>query len=465
MLKTRQPIVTILGHVDHGKTSLLDALRETNIVAKEAGGITQSIGASVVTYTGETGQSKDICFIDTPGHALFSGMRQRGAKLADIALLIVDGSSGVKPQTREAIAIINKNQIPCIVVITKIDLPSASIENVLPELEKEGMYFESRGGQIPFVEVSAKNKVNLDKLLDLIILLAEINEIKADDEGGLESFVIESSKDKSGVTVSVVVRNGKLKIGQEIYTDTTKGKIKALFDWQNKPTNEVLPGEPARIMGFVELPEVGAIVFDKPVENKIIIDDRNFVRHDTSKIPILIKASNLGSIEALKSSIPSEFLIIEASVGDVLESDVLNAKANGAFIFAFESKISSSVKKLADIDSVTIERFDVIYELLEKLDSIIKGETVNVIGRAEILAIFPFDGKKVAGSKVLSGRIEKSSDLRLYRDGKEFSKIKAVSIKKQKQEVLGVSQGEECGILFTPQLDFKVGDAIIAVGK
>ena len=234
MKTKRQPIVVVLGHVDHGKTSLLDALRQTSVFESEAGGITQSIGASVVTSK----DGKKITFIDTPGHAAFSAMRSRGSKLADIALLIIDGSDGVKPQTKEVITHIKEVNIPFIVVITKLDLPSASIDVCLGELEKEEILFEGRGGQTPYIGVSARKKEGLTELLDLINLLSEVNEIQGDSEAELEAVVIETSMDKGGNMVSAVVRNGILKVGNEIYAENTECKIKALFDDKNKIVKE-----------------------------------------------------------------------------------------------------------------------------------------------------------------------------------------------------------------------------------
>lgn len=456
----RQPIVVVLGHVDHGKTSLLDALRQTNITSGEAGGITQSIGASVVT----TKDGQKITFIDTPGHAVFSNMRSRGSRLADIALLILDSTGGIKPQTKEAINLINESKIPFIVVLTKTDLPTSAIETALAELEKEGIYFEGRGGQIPYVGVSAKKNEKLTDLLDLINLLAEVSVIEADSEAALEAVVIETSKEKGGNMVSVVVRNGKIKIGSEVYSENAKGKVKGLFDDKNNPVKEVLPSEPVRILGFESLPTVGSVISDHEIGDKLQVTS-NKVQIDKTKTPIYLKANNAGSLEALIASIPQEFAIIESTVGDVTESDVLNAKANGASIFVFESRIPASVKKLAETDGVRIERFDVIYELLQKLDDIVKSGMVEILGKAEIMADFPFDGKRVAGSKVISGRIEKTSDVRLMRGEKELGKVKVLSIKKQKIEVAGVSQGEECGIFFAPQLDFQVGDAIVAIKR
>lgn len=460
MKTKRQPIVVVLGHVDHGKTSLLDALRQTNVTSGEAGGITQSIGASVVS----TKDGKKITFIDTPGHAVFSNMRSRGSKLADIALLILDSTGGIKPQTKEAIDLINETKIPFIVVLTKTDLPTSTIETALAELEKEGIFFEGRGGQVPYIGVSAKKNEKLTDLLDLINLLAEVSIIEGDSEMELEAVVIETSKEKGGNMVSAVVRNGKLSVGKDIYSDLAKGRVKGLFDDKNKPVKEVLPGEPVRILGFEGLPEVGAVITDKEV-NKNNETSNHRSQIDKSKTPIYLKANNAGSLEALVSSIPQEFAVIESTVGDVTESDVLNAKANGASIYVFESKISSSVKKLAELDGVRLERFDVIYELLQRLTDIVKSGMVEVLGKAQILADFPFDGKRVAGCKVLSGRIEKTSDTRLMRDEKEIGKVKIISIKKQKIEVPGVSQGEECGIFFAPQLDFQAGDAIVALKR
>jgi translation initiation factor IF-2 len=455
----RQPIVVVLGHVDHGKTSLLDALRETSVTKAEAGGITQSIGASVVTIK----DGSKITFIDTPGHAAFSQMRSRGSKLADIALLILDSSDGVKPQTKEAIEHINNSKIPFIVVATKTDLPAASVDVAISELEKLGIFFEGRGGQTPYIGVSAKKKEGLNELLDLISLLAEVNNIEGDEDTALEAVVIETTREKGGNMVSVVVRNGKLSVGQEVFTEGAKGKTKGLFDDKNKAVKVVNPGEPARILGFESLPAVGAIITDREIDNQSHSVKATRATLEKGKIPLYIKANNAGSLEALIAAIPREFSVIEASVGDVIESDVMNAKANGALIFVFESKIPASVKTLAEMDKVKIERFDIIYKLFERLDEIVKSGLTEIIGRAEILASFPFDNKKVAGSKILQGRIEKTGDIRIMRGEKELGKVKILSIKKQKQEVPGVSQGEECGILFVPQLDFQIGDAIVSV--
>lgn len=460
MLKPRQPIVTVLGHVDHGKTSLLDALRDTAVYDREAGGITQSIGASVL----ETKDGKKITFIDTPGHAAFSAMRSRGAKVADIVILVVASSEGVKPQTKEAINLIKEAQIPFIVAVTKIDLPNANIEFALGELEKEEIYFEGRGGQVSYVPVSAKEKNGLMELIDMILLVAELNEVKADEEADLEGLVIETNKEKGGNSVSIVVRNGTLKSGDSIYAENANGKARGLFDWLGKPVKEVLPGEPVKILGFEELPLVGSVVKKGTVEkNNPLAGANKYIRFDKSnKIPLVLKASTSGALEALSASIPAEFVVISSSVGDVTESDVMDAKANGAMIFAFESKIPGSAAKLAEMDNVKVSTYRIIYELLQKLDEIVKGGIVEITGKAQIMAEFPFDGKRVAGSKVIQGRINKTDKVKLVRGETELGIVKVLSIKKQKQEVPGVSQGEECGILFAPQFDFVKGDELVA---
>jgi len=454
----RQPIVTILGHVDHGKTTLLDAIRETSIQKKEAGGITQAIGASVVTLK----DGKKITFIDTPGHAAFSAMRSCGSKVCDIAVLVLDASDGVKPQTKEALDHIKKAQIPFLVAITKVDMATASVEERLVEMEKEGIFFEGRGGDTPFVTVSAKEKKGLDQLLDLIVLLSEVSEVSSDPDSDLEAVVIETNKDNAGVWVSVVVRQGKLKVGDFIYAGDVGGKARGIFDSFGKNTDIVLPGQPAKIIGFEDIPLVGAIVKNGKAEKKN--REKIFLNISPDKFTLIIKASTLGALDAVVSSIPSDFAIINKGVGDISEGDVLNAKANGALILAFESKISTKVKKLAEMDKVGVWTFNIIYELIQKLEEIAKKGKVEILGKAQVIAEFPFDGKRVAGCKMLSGTISKNSDLRLYKSDVEIGKLKIISLKKQKEEVPSVSQGEEFGVLFVPSLDFNKGDMLISFG-
>jgi translation initiation factor IF-2 len=267
----RPPIVSVLGHVDHGKTTLLDYIRKTSVAEKEVGGITQSTGASKV----KTKDGKEITFIDTPGHAAFSNMRSRGAKVADIAILVVAADDGVKPQTKEALEYILSSQIPFIVAATKTDLSSSSVDNVRNQLEKEGVSFEGRGGEIPLVVVSGKTGKGVDDLLEVVGLVAELHEIKGNTNDDLQAVVIETGKDKGGPTVTVVVRNGSLKVGDQVIAETTKAKIRGLFDFKGKSVKSCLPGDSCLILGFSELPPVGSRVWEEQEEGgKIIFADK-----------------------------------------------------------------------------------------------------------------------------------------------------------------------------------------------
>jgi translation initiation factor IF-2 len=461
--QTRPPIVVVLGHVDHGKTSLLDAIRKTNVTAKEAGGITQSIGASVVA----TKDGGRITFIDTPGHAAFGKMRSRGAKVADIAILVVAQDDGVQPQTKEALEIIKAAKLPYVVAGTKSDIAGVNAEALKGQLEKEEVFFEGRGGQVPFLSVSAKNNIGLTELMDMLVLMSEVAELKNDPAGGLEGVVIESGKDKMGPVATVVVRNGKLKVGETIFAEENECKVRALFDDKGKSVKEVLPGEPAKVFGFTGIPPVGALVTResqkavKEVPKAKGVFDLRRLKND--EIPLILKASNAGALEAIIASLPAKIVVVDSGVGDITTSDIINAKTGNAYVFVFESKIPNDVLHLAEAEKVKVERFEIIYELLQRLEEILKSGRTEIIGRAQVLASFPFNNKKVAGCKVLDGRITKGDSLVLTRDSKEIGKGKAISIKKQKLEVASVGQSEEFGVITEPQLDFVIGDVIVSV--
>lgn len=460
----RAPIVTVLGHVDHGKTTLLDSLRKTNVAGREAGGITQKIGASVVT----TKDGKKITFIDTPGHAAFSAMRSRGAKAADIAVLVVAADDGVAPQTKEAIKIITETKTPFIVALTKVDLATANLESVLSQLEKEGLFFEGRGGQTPKVEVSAKTGTGINELIELILLLAEVNEIKADAKNPLAAVVIETSKSKGGNLVSTVVRDGSFKVGDQLVSEGVACKVKGIFDEKGKPIKGVLPGEPAQILGFESLPSVGSKVVHSGESVKA--DSTVYTKTKSAEIkegqfPVIIRTGNAGSLEAVIASLPVEAVVVGSGVGEVRENDVFLAKSSGAIIYAFESKVPGSVLKLAETDGVKIKTFRVIYELFKDIEDIVKSGIKEVFGTAQIVAEFPFNDKKVAGCKVLKGRISKVDQLTLIRAEKEIGKVKILSLKKGKEEVGEVREGEEFGVLFVPQLDFAIGDVLISAAR
>jgi len=463
--QSRPPIVVVLGHVDHGKTTLLDALRKTSVAAREAGGITQAIGASVIT----TKDGKDITFIDTPGHAAFTKMRGRGAKVADIAILVVAQDDGVAPQTKEAIQIIRDSKIPFVVAGTKADVAGVSAEGLKGQLEKEQIFFEGRGGDTPFISVSARNGQGLDDLIEMIVLMSEVAELKGDVNAPLEAVVIESNKEKMGHVAAVVVRNGSIKVGQTIFAEEVECKVRGLFDYLGKPMKEVDPGYPAKIIGFSEVPPVGAVVGDSSKEAvKVLQAPRNkfeLRRLKDDEIPVIIKASNAGALEAIIASLPPKIVVVDSGVGEINSSDVIQAKTGNAYIFAFESKIPNDIVKLAEAEKINVAKFDIIYELLLAVDELLQKGKVVEVGRAQVLASFPFNNKRVAGSKVISGRIGKGDRLILLRGEKEIGKAKIISLRKAKLEIGSVGPAEEFGVIMEPQLDFAVGDVLLSVTK
>ncbi|MBI3443160.1 GTP-binding protein [Candidatus Woesebacteria bacterium] len=457
----RPPIVTVLGHVDHGKTSLLDAIRKTNIAIREAGGITQSIGASLVT----TKDGKKITFLDTPGHAAFSQMRSRGAKVADIAILVVAADDGVKPQTKEALQFIKEAQIPFIVAGTKVDLPTANVEKVRTELENEGVAFEGRGGDTILTPISSKTGQGIDELLEMITLVSELHEISSDPKGRLEAIVIETSKDRRGLLVSVVVRSGSLVLGKNIFAESVSSRVRGLFDSTGKPIREAGPGEPCQILGFDQLPPVGTRIgehFEGSTSEKNEALQKSQIKENLG-VPILIKTKTYGSLEAILANVPKGVDVLFSGVGEPTETDILLAKTGEASVFTFEAKVPKTIQILADKEGVKIESFNVIYELLQALETLLKENKEEIEGEAQIIAKFPFENKKVAGCKVTSGKFSKSDTLILMRGTKKLGKVKILSMRKQKLNILEAKQGEEFGLIFEPQLDFMEGDVILSV--
>lgn len=457
-----QPVVAILGHVDHGKTTLLDAIRKTNVASKEVGGITQSIGASEI----ETKNGRKITFIDTPGHFAFSKMRSRGADVCDIAILVVSGADGVKPQTKEAFSIIKEAKIPFIVCLTKSDLPTFTEDNVLAELEKEGLLFEKRGGDIPWISVSAKTNLNIEKLLELILLVAEVNGIKSEENAVPEAVVIETSKDRKGLLVSVIVKKGILNVGDLLSAGEIRAKIRAIFNTKGISVKNIFPGQGGQILGFEEDPGVGSrLTLEKDAKPELA-KIKNEPLESKDGVSIIIKAKNAGSLEAIVAGLPQEVNVVGSGVGEVNETDVFNAKDAGCiYIFTFETKAPSSVIKLAETEAVKIESFNIIYSLIEKIDEIVKGSQKKILGEAQVLAVFPFDNKKIAGCKMLSGKISKIDKLFLKRGEKEEGPISIISMKKGRQEISETKAQEEFGVLLNPQLDFTIGDVLVSVAK
>ena len=459
----RPPVVVFLGHVDHGKTTLQDVIRNTNIALREAGGITQSTSFSKVkTPEGE------IVMIDTPGHAAFAKMRQRGAKFADVAVLVVAADAGVKPQTLEALSCIRQEKIPFLVAITKTDLATANPESVKGQLEKEGVLFEGRGGDVPVVEVSAKEGKGISDLLELIHLLGEINEISGDPDSSLKAYILESRKDKKGLLVSVIVVDGTLSLGMNISGGGVQAKVRGLFDVFGKPVKKALPGDPVNVLGFLDVPEVGSLITSDGESKKESLQELKKAtppKVDKEQLGVIVKAKEQGALEAVVASVPQNVVVLDASVGDVVESDVFFAKTSNAKIITFGSGASQSVLKLADTEGVEIIRFDIIYELIKFLEEEVDKLKNKVVGKAQILAIFPFDGQKVVGCKVIEGVIKKGVDLTIMRRETEIGRAKAVSVKRGKEPISQAKSGEECGILLQPQFDFKPGDVLLSLTK
>ncbi len=461
MQTKRPPIVTVLGHVDHGKTSLLDSIFKTNVTAREAGGITQSIGARQVdTKFGV------ITFIDTPGHAAFSKMRSRGATVADIAILVVAADDGIKPQTKEALTLIKEAQIPYIVALTKVDLATANIEKVKGQLESEGVLFEGRGGDIPSIEVSSKTGAGIENLLELISLVSEMATIEASVSGKLEAVVIETNKEKQGIVASVIVRNGTLKVGDSVTCGDETIKVRGLFDDTNKSVKEIYPGSPAVILGLTKLPDVGSVIFragENAPETKTIKKSATKKEATEESIRIILKSASQGSLEALSQMLPEGIFVQDSTVGDVSESDVFLAKTTGSIIVTFDSKTSNSVAKLAENDHIEIHGFKIIYELIDFLDMRVHAGDLVILGKAEILGVFPYENKKVAGVRISSGKISVKDTLILSRGETEIGRVKVTSIRKQKDQITEAKEGQECGIIFEPQREFQVRDTIIAI--
>jgi len=489
-LKSRSPIVTVMGHVDHGKTSLLDALRKTNVVAGEHGGITQHIGA----YNIETEKGKSITFIDTPGHAAFTEMRARGSKVTDIVILVVAADDGVKPQTIEAIKHAKAAKVPIIVAINKVDLPAADPQKIKNELLQYELIAEELSGDTLFTEVSATTKKNLDKLKENIALQADLLDLKANFEGFASGVILESRIDKGkGPVSTMLVTNGSLKKGDFFVSGNTWGKIRAMINDQGQNINLALPATPVEILGMNNLAFAGDdfLVVDSEEKAKEINDYR--IGHSESKqaplisankesvfddslipkeLPMIIKSDVHGSSEALKNAIEkikhAEVTpkIILSNIGIITETDVTLAKASNAILIGFNVRPNIEAKRLAENYKITIKFFNIIYEVLDfvnnSLSGLLKPDTKEeVVGSAEVQTIFKVSKVgKVAGSKVVNGEIANNLNARLIRDGNVLYTGAINSIFREKNAAKQVAAGLECGITLKDFADFKEKDVI-----
>lgn len=459
---TRPPVIAIMGHVDHGKTSLLDAIRHTNVAAGEAGGITQHIGAYQITHN-----DRLLTFLDTPGHAAFSKMRSRGAQVTDIVVLVVAADDGVKPQTIESIQHIKQSGVEYIVAINKIDMPGADIIRVKTQLAEHEVFLEGFGGNVSAVEVSAKTKQGIPDLLDLLLLTADVQDLHADPTADFSGVVIESGKDaKIGIYATLLVQSGTLRARDHVFCLTAEDRIRLMTDEKGKLVKEALPSMPVRTLGWQEIPAVGSIVSatKDPAATSIA---HAVTAVDEGKLRIMLKADVAGSLEALVGSMPAEVAVVAASVGEVSESDVLLAQTTGARILAFQVKIPRNVEELAATHTVKIKSYAIIYELLEDLERQVFAflnpkANEETLGTAEIIAQFEIKGERIAGCKVVTGELKRGQNLYFYlkRDGKEIAAPKVRTMKQGKNDVEIVKAPGECGIVFRGTVRFQIGDTI-----
>ena len=492
----RPPVVTVMGHVDHGKTSLLDALRHANVVSGEAGGITQHIGAYQVTSP-ESG--KKITFIDTPGHAAFTAMRARGAKVTDIVILVVAADDGVMPQTIEAINHAKAAKVPMIVAINKIDKPEAKAERVRTELLQYEVQVESFGGDVVDVEVSAKNKTNLDKLLEMIALQADLLDLKTNPDRPAEGTVIEAKLDRGrGPVATVLVQRGTLKVGDIIVAGAEMGRVRALINDQGETVQEAGPSVPVEVLGFNGPPEAGdrLAVVENEARARQVTDYRAHQKREKSAassagmrgsleqmmsqlkttgrkdFPLVVKADVQGSLEAILGSLEKlgtdevAARILHAGVGGISESDVTLAEGFNAAIIGFSVRANKEAAALAKRNGIEIRYYNIIYDLVDDVKKAMSGLLAptlreTMLGNAQILEVFNISKVgKIAGCRVTDGTVERGANVRLIRDNVVVHEGKLSTLKRFKDEVKEVQSGQECGMAFESYQDMRVGDVI-----
>lgn len=476
------PVVSVLGHVDHGKTSLLDAIRKSDIAGREHGGITQRIGTSAVEIEHE-GKKRTITFIDTPGHEAFFTMRAQGVNASDIVVLVVAADDGIKPQTKESIEKIKEAKVPFIVAITKIDLETSQIERVKQMIMGEGILLEGLGGETPYIGVSSKTGENIKDLLDLILLVYDLSHIEKKKDAPFMGVVIDSKLDKRrGAVSTIIVKQGEIKTGAKLYREGHDlSKIRALFDSNGKTVKEAGPGEGVEILGLSQVLPTGSIVFDVPqadlkVDTKTTVpsfssqDLRSFFdEQDKEGVSIILKAETSGEMDAIKSSLPKDVKIAAEGQGEVNIADILLAKDLKAIVIGFNVGITKEAKILADSEGVFYKEYKIIYNLLDELSDLMHGlgqeEEVKIRGRGEIIASFPTAVGKILGVKVTVGRLAMNDPVIITRDDIELGRGKITLLKRGKAEVKEVAKGLECGVTISPFIDFKVGDVLLSHSK
>lgn len=491
-LKERPPVVTIMGHVDHGKTSLLDAIRQTNVTSHEAGGITQHIGAYQVRYEG-----KKITFMDTPGHEAFTAMRARGAQVTDIAVLVVAADDGVMPQTIESINHAKSAGVPIIVAINKIDKESANPEHVMQQLTEYGLISEDWGGDTIMVPVSAHKKIGLDDLLENILVLAEVSDLKANPNRPAQGVVIEAKLDKGrGTVASVLIQKGTLHVGDTIIVGPCFGKVRAMTNERGERVKKAEPSFPVEILGLNEVPEAGDIldvtdektarsVAEKRMEKKrsselhvnarVTLDDlfSQIQQGELKELPLIVKGDVQGSVEALSQSLLNiksdevRIAIVHAGVGAISESDIMLASASNAIIIGFNVRPDAAARKSAEHENVDMRMYRVIYDAINDVEAAIKGMMEKkyeekILGRAEVRQVITTPKVIVGGSYVKEGKITNSAKVRLIRNGVVVYEGEIDGLRRFKDDVKEVAQGFECGITLDKYRDIKEGDEIEA---
>jgi translation initiation factor IF-2 len=487
-LRHRAPVVTILGHVDHGKTTLLDTIRKASVVEKEAGGITQHISAYQVKKKGEI-----ITFVDTPGHEAFSAMRERGVSLADIAILVVAADDGVKPQTEEVIQYLKERKIPMVVAINKIDKPGANVQKVKQELADREILIEEWGGSVVAAEISAKQNIGIDELLDMILLVAEVEDLRTDFKRLPLGVVIESHLDpQKGNVAIVLVRTGTLKEGQDVIAGTIAGRVRRLEDFKGRQVKEVGPSTPVTVIGLQALPNINDVLQGmidlksaKAVQKDLGAGGNGVKKFDSQTIlksiedqnmnwlNIILKTDVQGSLEAINQileTIKSKEVginFVKQGVGDITESDVKLGQTSGAVIFGFNSLPTTVAKRLAEMNSIEIKTYRVIYELIEdikkRLEGMLGEDIVRTdLGKLKVLAVFKTGkGDMIVGGKVANGKMVNGENIEVVRDEKVIGRGKLSNLQQNKVNVDEVKQGLECGITFVGDAKIKEDDTLV----
>jgi translation initiation factor IF-2 len=476
------PVVAVLGHVDHGKTTLLDAIRKTNVAGEEHGGITQKIGASEIEVDND-GKKRKITFIDTPGHEAFFQMRGRGVQAADVGILVVSSVDGVMPQTKESINLLKNSKIPFIVALTRSDDPSKLPDRAKQQLLGEEVMLEGFGGDVPVIEVSGKTGHNVKELLDLILLIYELkreaNFYPFSSTGAFMGIVIESKMDQnSGPRATVVVKNGRLKVREEIYSDDAKGKVRNLLSDKGKSLQEANVGEAVEVLGFEKVPQVGSVVSNTPKIVEVLAykeEGPQVIKEVTSPfdveekklLSIVLCADTQGSLEAIIHSISGDNVkFVVQKTGDIEVSDILFAKSTGAIVLGFNIRLKPEMEKLARTEKVLVKTYTIIYEMIDEINDFVQGKLdalrEDIMGIAKILAKFPYEKTQVCGIKVSEGRIAKGDKVRLMRDDETVGESHVQSVRQGKEQASKIETGKEGGRILSPFLDFTIGDVLIS---